>query len=72
MEDLINATIYHPLVVTVTKPLTHLMCNVDFSLAGAFTLACTLSLQLFRVLRGNAYKWRMSGRRYSENTNGLP
>ncbi|OAJ65153.1 hypothetical protein A6V37_15835 [Paraburkholderia ginsengiterrae] len=56
MEDLINATIYHPLVVTITKPLTHLMLNVDFSLAGAFTLACTLSLQLFKVLRGYAYK----------------
>ena len=56
MEDLINAMIYHPLVVTITKHLTDLMSNVDFSLAGAFTLTCTLSLQLFRVLRGNAYK----------------
>lgn len=55
MEDLINAMIYHPLVVTITKHLTDQMCNVDFCLAGAFTLACTLSLQLFRVLLGNAY-----------------
>lgn len=56
MEDLINAVIYHPLVVTIAKHRTDLMCNVDFSPAGAFTLACTLSLQLFRTLRGNAYK----------------
>ncbi len=55
MENLINRMIYHPLVVTPTKHLTDLMCNVDCSMAGVFALTCTLSLRLIRVLRTIAY-----------------
>ena len=51
MENLINRIIFHPLVAMWTIHLTDLMANADNSLAaGAFALACTLSLRLTKAL----------------------